>query len=359
VTALAEWRDARRVLCVRLDSIGDVLMTTPALRAVKESAPDREVVLLTSPSGGRVGRLVPFVDEIIEYDAPWLKATQLRTGPDADHDMIALLRHARVDGAVIFTVFSQSALPAALMCLLAAIPLRAAHARENPYQLLTTWVRDTEPESGIRHEVERQLALAAALGCAPSDSGLALQIPDGARRRARALLGELGIGSDERWVVLHPGATAASRRYPPELFAEAVRRLAETWPHRTLVTGDATEAALIDEVCGRVGARAVNLAGRLDFEVLAATIEAAPLLITNNTGPAHIAAAVGTPVVDLYALTNPQHTPWRATSRVLSHDVACRNCFRSVCPAGHHDCLRKIPPERVTQAALELLSLSQ
>jgi ADP-heptose:LPS heptosyltransferase len=79
------------------------------------------------------------------------------------------------------------------------------------------------------------------------------------------------------------------------------------------------------------------------------------VLIANNSGPVHLAAAVGTPVVDLYALTNPQHTPWGVPSRVLSHDVPCRNCFKSICPYGHNDCLRRISPSAVVRAALELL----
>jgi ADP-heptose:LPS heptosyltransferase len=97
------------------------------------------------------------------------------------------------------------------------------------------------------------------------------------------------------------------------------------------------------------------VAGCLNLAELAALIAEADLLISNNTGPAHIAAAVDTPVVDLYALTNPQHTPWQVRSRVLFHDVPCRNCYKSVCPAGHHDCLRKVAPETVAAAALELL----
>jgi ADP-heptose:LPS heptosyltransferase len=82
----------------------------------------------------------------------------------------------------------------------------------------------------------------------------------------------------------------------------------------------------------------------------------APLLVSNNTGPAHIAAATGTPVVDIYALTNPQHTPWRVESRVLSHDVPCKYCYKSVCPLGHNDCLRLVTPASVAHAAGELLS---
>jgi ADP-heptose:LPS heptosyltransferase len=94
---------------------------------------------------------------------------------------------------------------------------------------------------------------------------------------------------------------------------------------------------------------------RLSLTELTALLEMAPLLISNNTGPVHMAAAVGTPVVDLYALTNPQHTPWGVPNRVLFHDVPCRICYKSICPEGHHHCLRLVEPETVVQAALELL----
>ena len=97
-----------------------------------------------------------------------------------------------------------------------------------------------------------------------------------------------------------------------------------------------------------------DVTGALDLAELAALITCAPVLITNNTGPSHIAAAVDTPVVCLYALTNPQHTPWLVPSRVLSYDVPCRWCYRSVCPEGHHACLRLVSPDDVVRAALEL-----
>jgi len=99
-----------------------------------------------------------------------------------------------------------------------------------------------------------------------------------------------------------------------------------------------------------------SVAGALNIKEFSALVSLAPLLISNNTGPAHIAAATGTPVVDLYALTNPQHTPWMVLSRVLYHDVSCKFCYKSVCPMGHHDCLRLVPPGTVVQAALELLN---
>src|SRR5205085_9424931 len=97
-----------------------------------------------------------------------------------------------------------------------------------------------------------------------------------------------------------------------------------------------------------------SLAGLLDLGELAALIQLAPLLIANNTGPAHIAAALGTPVLVLYALTHPQHAPWMVNSRVLYHDVPCKFCYRSICPQAHHNCLSLVTPGEVVEAAKEL-----
>jgi lipopolysaccharide heptosyltransferase II len=355
MTPVADWADARNVLAVRLDTIGDVLMTTPAIRALKESGGPRRITLLTSQAGAVVGRLVPEVDDVITYDAPWLKATLPRRDSRGEYAMARVLSARLFDAAVIFTTFSQSALPAALLCHLADIPLRLAHCRENPYQLLTTRVPESEPELGIRHEVERQLALVGAVGCSTLDRRLSLRVPPDDRARVRVLLDSLNLNGDTPWILVHPGATAPSRRYPPELFAEALSEIVRRTGARVVATGNASEADLVMRACTSVTTRAESLAGQLTLGELAALIAEAPVLLTNNTGPAHIAAALGTAVVDLYALTNPQHTPWLVRSRVLWHDVPCRNCFRSVCPEGHHLCLRGVRPSDVADAVCGLL----
>ncbi len=153
MTTPHDWDRAENVLAVRLDALGDVLMTTPALRALKESRPGRRLTLLTSPAGAAVAAMVPEIDEVIAYDAPWMKASAPRRDAGPDLAMIERLRRGRFDAAMIFTVYSQNPLPAALLCLLAGVPRRAAHCRENPYQLLTQWVPETEPQQGVRHEV--------------------------------------------------------------------------------------------------------------------------------------------------------------------------------------------------------------
>src|SRR5690606_37801285 len=123
----------------------------------------------------------------------------------------------------------------------------------------------------------------------------------------------------------------------PDAYIEAARRLVSEDGFSVVLTGDASEQDLVATMRERIGPGAHSLAGCLSLPVFAALIERAPVLISNNTGPVHIAAAVGTPVVDLYALTNPQHAPWQVEHRILFHDVPCRNCYRSICPQGHHD----------------------
>ena len=110
---------------------------------------------------------------------------------------------------------------------------------------------------------------------------------------------------------------------------------------------------------GTRGPRRGAIAGGLDLADLAALIAEAPVLIANNSGPVHIAAAVGTPVVDLYGLTNPQHTPWRVRHRVLFRDVPCKFCYKSVCPEAHGDCLRGVAPHEVADAAIALLNVER
>ena len=337
--------------------MGDVLMCTPAMRALVQARPGRRLTLLASPAAAAVARFIPELHDVLTFSAPWVKGG---TPADADEtrDFVGRLRTLSFDGAVIFTSFSQSALPAAALCFQAGIPLRLAHCRENPYQLLTDWIGDPEPEQGIRHEVLRQLSLVANIGGRADNERLSFAVPEGdldwVRRRLRPLL----AGGARPWVLMHPGASAPSRRYPAAHWAGVVRRLTREQGLQVVLSGEAGDAELIAGIIresGASGSLAYSLAGELDLGRLGAAITLASVFISNNTGPAHIAAALGTPVVDLYALTNPQHTPWQVESRVLFHDVPCRYCYKSVCPQGHHQCLVGIEPGSVVAAVRSLL----
>ena len=209
------------------------------------------------------------------------------------------------------------------------------------------------------------LALVATIGASTTDQRMSLRVLPAARKRVSALLAERGVAPGRPFVSMHPGATAASRRWPAERFgllAAAIRRQTGL---PVVVNGTAAER----ELTARVRASAldglprsdtrddaiIDLAGLLPLPDAIAVIAQAALVVSNNSGPVHIAAACGTAVLDLYALTNPQHTPWRVRSRVLSKDVPCRNCQRSICPERHHACLEGVTVREAADAAIELL----
>lgn len=353
------WRQARNMLCIRLDYLGDVLMCTPAMRALKESIPRCRITLLTSGGSAAAARMIAEIDAVIEYAAPWMKSSRPHP-PETDFAMIRTLQSHQFDAAVIFTTYSQNPLPAALFCQLAGIPLRLAHCHENPYQLLTHWVRDPEPQEHIRHEVRRQLDLVASIGCHTANERLSFHVSAADAAWTKSRLQAIGIGTADMdmprpWVLLHPGASAPSRRYPAEQWAQAADELALRLDCPLVFTGGADEIALVEAIRRNMSAVSHSLAGELDIGKLGAVIAQAPVLVSNNTGPAHLSAAVGTPVVALYALTNPQHTPWQVLNRVLYHMVPCFNCYQSICPEGHHNCLTQVTPARVASAVIELL----
>jgi lipopolysaccharide heptosyltransferase II len=347
-----DWNTAKNILCIRLDTIGDVVMTTPAIRALKQR--DRQITLMTSTAGAGIVPLIPDVDQLITYDAPWLKLTAPRLNRQPEFAMIEQLRQAQFDAAIIFTVYSQNPLPSAFLCYMAEIPLILAHCHENPYQLLTHWIKDPEPDQFIRHEVQRQLDLVKSIGYELEDTRMKLTVDRQSILKVRSLIQNI----DQSWVVIHPGATAISRRYPPEQFAIVAQMLLDQGV-QVVFTGKDAEQEIVQSIQSRLAKPGISLVDRLTLSELTALLSLAPLLISNNTGTVHIAAAVQTPVVDLYALTNPQHTPWGVPHRTLYHDVECRFCYKSICPEGHSNCLRLVQPEQVVQAAIELLSSSQ
>ena len=382
-----QWAGAKRILAIRLDNLGDVLLTTPALHAIRESLPEAELTLLTSPTGAQAGRLNPDVDDVIAYEAPWVDPwQQLPQNPQAEQAMVATLAERQFDAAVIFTSFRQSSLPAAYLCYLAGIPLRLAASIDGPGSLLTTCHRHPER---MMHEVERNLELVDAVGLRTDDQRAVLKVPEGDRERVRRWVADPDAWSSAAafettrpgkqraydhhvddiapctrpsspLVVVHPGCTMPARTYPPKQFAEVAELLVERLGARVVVTGTESEQELIEGVVGRVRRemreRVHPMAGELSFPEFCALIEAANLTVTNNTGPMHLSAAVGTPVVSLFALTNPpqQWHPWEVPHRLLYHDVPCRICYSRVCPI-EHECLRLVTTEMVIEAAAGLL----
>ena len=356
-----EWHAARQILVVRLDNLGDVLVTTPAIHAIKESLPHSHLTLLASPIGAQAGALNPDIDDVVVYQAPWVDPwQQLPQNSQREQQIITLIRERHFDCAIIFTSFRQSPLPAAYLCYLADIPLRVAASIDGPGSLLTT--RHKHPER-MMHEVERGLDLVGAIGMGTDDIDLVLQVPGD----ARATLGDT-LSSLERFpaasnlptpplVVIHPGCSMPARTYPWELYAEIADLLIERFGATVALTGSTDERPLVQQMRNRMRHEAIDMAGKVTFPVFCALIEAADLTITNNTGPMHMAAALKTPVIALFALTNPpeQWGPWRVPHRQLFHEVPCRICYSRICPY-EHECLRLVTPQIVVDAAAGLLA---
>jgi lipopolysaccharide heptosyltransferase II len=350
----SEWRAARRVLAIRLDNLGDMLLATPALHAIKQSLPGIALSLLASPVGAQVARLNPDIDEVIVHESPLIDPwCRLPHDSERELRLIATLNEHHFDGAIIFTSFRQSPLPAAYLCYLADIPLRLAASIDGSGSLLTT--RHKHPDRSM-HEVERGLSLVGAIGCRSDVIDLVLSVPE----QARAVIDSWRLPDDRPLIVVHPGCSMPARTYPWERYAEVVDLLAEQLGASIVLTGSEEERALISRIWQGVRsqnrAAVLPLAGALEFADLCALIERANVMITNNTGPMHIAAAVKTPVVALFALTNPpeQWRPWRVPHRLLYQDVACRLCYNRICPY-EHECLTMIAPWMVVQAAGKFL----
>jgi len=346
---------ARRVLVVRADSDGDVLLAGPAVRAVAASA---AVTMLVSPAGRAAGRLLPGVDEVVVFDAPWSGYRPPPVDPGATAELVERVRSGRFDAAVVLTSWHQSPLPMALLLRLAGVPFVAAASEDYPGSLLDLRFRADRSAPGQVHEAEAMLALVQAAGFAadPADPlGAGDPTLLAVRRPLPALPPAVGdVAAGGPFVVVHPGASVPARAPSPAVAAGIVAELVARG-HRVVVTGGPGETDLTASVAGDHPA-VLDLGGRTDLPTLAAVLEAAACVVVGNTGPAHLAAAVGTPVVSLFAPVVPleRWRPWGVPSRILGdQSAACRGSGARECPVSGHPCLSSAP-SAVADAVEEL-----
>jgi ADP-heptose:LPS heptosyltransferase len=333
---------ADHVLVVRLDNVGDVLLTGPAVRAVAEKT---RVTFLCGPNGVSAARLLVGIEGIIVHRAPWIDARPEPLDTAATQQLIDRVRAVRPDRAIVLTSFHQSALPTALLLRLAGVPFVGAISEDYPGSLLDVRHRVADDI----HEVERNLSLVAACG-------YRLRAGDDARLLIRDEAGLPTFKGLERYVVVHPGASTPARRWDPARSAELVEGLVRRG-HRVVVTGSASERELTAGVVGRPRSEVVDLTGKLDLQALAGVVAGADAIVVGNSGPAHLAAAVQTPVVSLYAPTVPsvRWRPWRVPHTLLGmQDIPCAGCRARVCPMTEHPCLSSIETGAVIEAVESL-----
>jgi ADP-heptose:LPS heptosyltransferase len=311
-----KWRDIKKVLCVRLDNMGDVLMSEPAMRALKQSF-DCDITLLTSSAGSKIASQLKCVDNVIIYDVPWVK-TENAIQERQFFEMVMRLKNENFDAAVIFSVFSQNPLPAAMLLWLAQIPRRLAYCRENPYTLLTDWVPEKEPYNFIRHQVKRDLDLVESVGAFTDDDSIYLDLTGDTAKTLTKILAEHHVNLHSPLVVLHPGVSEKKRMYPLTYWIEIAKQL-RSLSVQILVSGGPSEVAVAETIASQCGG--ISLAGKISTEQFSQLIARASLVVSVNTSTIHFAAATGTPVIVLYALTNPQHTPWKGIGYVMPFSV--------------------------------------
>ena len=346
-----------RVLAMRLDNIGDVIMLSPALRALRESLPRAEITLMASSGGSQVAALLPWVDQVLVHDAVWqdispehlLNSTQ-------EMELIEKLRAGQFSMAVIFTSFSQSPFPAAYACYLAGIPYRVGFSKEFGGGVLSHF--SPSPEDDL-HQVDRNLKLLETIGIYAQNHRPEIHVPDEVQEHTNELLYSVQVNPQMPFIVLAPGASCSARRYNPLRFAEATRILAAQTELQLVIVGSERDAESLGPVLQvaeeNLYGNLHSLVGKTGVPELAAIIGQASLTVAHNSAPMHIADAVGCPMIILYSGTDlvSQWMPRHAPARLLCHPVFCAPCYNFICPFDMQ-CL-DIRPEEVAIAALEML----
>jgi ADP-heptose:LPS heptosyltransferase len=345
----------RRVLVVRADNAGDVVMATPALRAVRAFAPRARIDLLASPAGTAVTPMIPELDGVLTVSASWQQlpgggregAAEVGVIADSERALVERVRAGGYDTMLVLTSFSQSPWPAAHVGLLAGIGTRVVHSREFGGSVATHWVT---PPPEQTHQVDRCLHLLAAVGVGARGAAPRLRVPEADERAALDLLGEPARAP---FAVLAPGASCPSRRYPAERFGLAARAVAaQGLPVR--VAGPAAEAELVAQVVTAAAHRDVSALPPTTLPRFAAVVGRAAVALTNNSGGMHLADALGTPVAVAYAGTerHGDMRPRAVPAALLGVPVPCSPCRLLRCPY-QNECL-DVAPERLAAAACEL-----
>jgi heptosyltransferase-2 len=342
---------AVRRLLVRLPNpLGDAVMATPALRALRRGLPDAEIAVLG----------LPHHEGLLHGNRSFDAFLPLRGHGLRDHAARARdLRSRGFDAAVVLPDSTRAALDP----FAARIPVRIGYARDALRRALLTAPIDPPRERGRRvaiSMIERYVRLARALGVRDAGDALELHVHADAAARAEALLARAGVARNESILLVTPGAAyGASKLWPAEHFARACGELRQRFGLLPVVAPapNPTEFAIARRVCAAIAGRHVLLEPDSSLEEFVAIVARAALVLTNDTGPRHVAVALDRPVVTLLGPTDPRHTAHLlGRQRVLFEDVACRPCGRSVCPIGDQRCLVRLAPERVVAAADELLA---
>ena len=338
-------REFENVLIVRTDRIGDVVLTLPMVPALHAKFHGRRISMLLRSYTQELVDGFAGLDSILTYDHG--------NKPKAFFTLLSELRKCRFD--LVFVVHPTFRL--ALVMLLAGIQIRVGTGYRW-YSFLFNRKVFEHRKTAEKHEAEYNLSLLQAVGCdIRSIPSIALAVSAAAKNAAAQEIKRLGIAASEKLVILHPGSGGSAREWSAQNFGDLARALKNDGCS-VVVTGSSLEELLVEEVVSRASGSVTASAGRLSLKELAAFIGSARLFVSNSTGPLHIAAAVGTPVIAFYPPIREcspcRWGPLTEKKLVFTADNAlCERCKGGPCQGS--DCMDQITVDRVLQAARKLL----
>ncbi len=352
-----------RILVVKAAGIGDLILAVPALRALRDRFPAAQIDLLVTPKCADLLAGCPYVDTVHVLPTRGMhnRITLLQTVPLLR--TLRRLRRQHYDLLInLYHLFSRSgARKVHLLCRVIAPGAAMGRNTDHRGGFYDASVFDSweDPAWAAHHEVALNLDVVRLLGAEDPAAGLAYWVDDEARARVASRLAGLGpTACSVPRIVLNPGADALYKRWPASHFTELADRLVQNHSVRILITGGSEDRPVVDRILGAMTRReeALDLAGKLTLTELAALLETCDLMVTNDTGPMHLAAAVDTPVVALFGPGKPgRYGPYglEGWHTVLQHPVDCSPCTAFDCR--DRRCMRAISVEEVYRTVAQRL----
>ena len=329
------------VLIIKLRYIGDVLLATPTLRAIKSARPDVRVTMMVNCGSEDVLFGNPDLDEVLVLDKGSL-AAQWR--------LIAGLRRRRFDTVIDLTDGDRSA----FLSWISGAPVRIGFNDEHRWRgrCYTEVVR---PAADIRHRIDRDLDALKPMSIQAGSKNPQLWLTPEEENSGDQLLDQLSVQRSQPMVILQPGARYWFKAWPPERFAELADHLTSQYSCQVLIGGSQQDIDLAQQIRQMAKSRPIIMAGRTTIRQFAAIAKKSALFVGSDSGAMHIAAAVGTPMVALFGPSNPEEWGPRSDRvKVLYKGLDCRACFHPTCHRGEQNCMKLISVDEVFDSALRL-----
>lgn len=339
---------SKKILIVRLDRIGDVILSTPVIKALRDAYPDSHIAFMVRPYAFDVVNGNPHLNEVIVYDK-----NGSEKGLAGNVRFISKLRREKFDLAVVLHPTNRSH----LLAFFAGIPERIGYNRK--LGLLLTKRLVHAKQFGLKHERDYALDLLSFMEIAPVDKKLCMPVNEESERKIEKIFRENGIGANDTVVVIHPAASCASKRWQTDRFARVADALVERCAAKIVVISGTNDRKIGDKLVHAMKKGAVNLTGKTSVADLASLLRRSKLLVSNDSGPVHVACAVGAPVVAIFGRDDRGLSPrrWGPTGErdvVLHKEVGCVECLAHNCRLGFK-CLSAISVEDVLAAAERIL----